>query len=80
MAILWREARAWNKDDLAMEEQMLGHWTNFAKTGDPNGETLPQWPVFDGTPATVQRLGSAAEIKERGDFMDFRPYLTMVQQ
>jgi para-nitrobenzyl esterase len=69
---LWREPRAWNKDDLAMEKQMLGYWTNFAKTGDPNGEGWPKWPVFDGAPDTVQILGSAVEIKERGNFSDFR--------
>jgi para-nitrobenzyl esterase len=69
---LWREPRAWNKDDLAMQKQMLGYWTNFAKTGDPNSEGWPKWPVFDGTPDTVQRLGSVAEIKERGNFPDFR--------
>jgi len=77
---LWREARAWSADDLALQEQMLGYWTSFAKTGNPNGEARPQWPVFDGTPATVQRLGSAAEVKERGNFLDYRPYLAMLPQ
>jgi len=77
---LWREARVWSQDDLVLQEQMLGYWTNFAKTGNPNGQVLPEWPKFDGTPDTVQRLGSTAEIKERGNFLDFRPYLGMLPQ
>ena len=34
-------------EDRKLSEQMMGYWTNFAKTGDPNGEGLPVWPKYD---------------------------------
>jgi len=39
------------ESDLAISEAMAIYWTNFAKTGNPNGESVPEWPAFsDATP------------------------------
>ncbi|HMA00561.1 MAG TPA: carboxylesterase family protein, partial [Steroidobacteraceae bacterium] len=43
--------------DAELTAQFMGYWTNFAKTGDPNGAGLPQWPRFTSTNAEVMALG-----------------------
>jgi para-nitrobenzyl esterase len=38
----WR----WTKADRRVAEEMSSYWVNFARAGNPNGPSLPQWPTF----------------------------------
>lgn len=41
-----RPGAAWNADERKLSDEMMSYWTNFAKTGDPNGPGLPVWPKY----------------------------------
>ena len=54
-----------NESDYKLSDIMLGYWSNFAKTGDPNGEGLPTWNKWTEADNKVQLLSN--EVKPIDD-------------
>lgn len=57
----WGGAEA-TPEDQEVARIMNAYWANFARTGDPNGKGLPQWPTFQTKTNEImefQRDGSA---------------------
>ncbi len=66
----------WRPEDHQVSELMASYWTNFAKTGDPNGPGLPLWPRYrseDGNPV-LRIMAHPVAVKDwhrdRYEFMD----------
>jgi para-nitrobenzyl esterase len=46
-----------NDLDRSLTATMQKYWVNFAATGNPNGDGLPEWPLFQRPDMQVQELG-----------------------
>ena len=62
-------------EDVEVARLMSGYWTNFAKSGDPNGEGLPEWPAYGTETEEVLDISAAPTVitglrKEKLDVMD----------
>jgi hypothetical protein len=47
----------WTPQDRRLASVISAYWTNFAKSGDPNGVGLPIWPSFTPSNQQAMQLG-----------------------
>jgi para-nitrobenzyl esterase len=52
----------WSAPDRKLAEEISGYWTNFAKSGDPNGRGLPTWPAYTGGNDNVLKLATPVSV------------------
>jgi para-nitrobenzyl esterase len=65
----------WEDADKKLSDSMTSYWVNFAKTGDPNGGSLPKWPAYNAGDEQALEFGGQiavrANINKAGlDFFD----------
>ncbi|GAB3234643.1 carboxylesterase family protein [Algoriphagus aestuariicola] len=61
---------AWTKDDFQTSETFLNFFTNFVKTGNPNGEGVPSWSAAKAgnqTPPVMIIDTESKEVKSESD-------------
>lgn len=66
--------RQWTDDDRALASRLADTWVAFARTGRPDGQGLPTWPAFDGSPESIMRIGTDADLERYGALPDFRVF------
>ncbi|MCZ6508884.1 MAG: carboxylesterase family protein [Acidobacteria bacterium] len=65
----------WQPADWDLADLMSTYWVNFARNGDPNGESLPAWPVYTTATDEAMELGDEVRVvtglkKARLDVLD----------
>ena len=59
-------ANGYTEVDEQISNQMQQYWTNFARTGDPNGNGLPVWPKFDTTSRSYIQFTNSGPVAKEG--------------
>jgi len=59
--------RPWEPVDHQLAHTMASYWTNFVRTGNPNGQGLPQWPAYSSQDKQIMVLNEKPVAKPLPD-------------
>lgn len=59
--------RPWEKEDWRLANTMSSYWVNFAKSGNPNVKSLPDWPAFNSKTLEILQLDKQVEKRKIPD-------------
>jgi para-nitrobenzyl esterase len=62
-----RGAQEPTADEKELARIMNTYWTNFAKTGNPNGNGLPNWPVYDPKKEEILNVDLDGKVQSKPD-------------
>ncbi|MBR3149647.1 MAG: carboxylesterase family protein [Eubacterium sp.] len=59
---LWRHDYLYDEKDAELSETMQNYWVNFVKTGNPNGDGLPEWTPYTTSQKKIIQLDENIEM------------------
>ncbi len=71
--------KPWTKEDKKIAGIMSSYWVNFIKTGNPNGEGLPEWPAFKALTEETMELGNKMGPRPIADPEKFETLMKMFE-